>query len=1353
MTNPVDPYLWLAERGIPRGIAELADPQIVDIGLQFTLPTLDGEPFVQTLVREELRETAGGTLPKYQSPAGRVAVFRPVPRPDATRIAIVEGTKGHLAAAAYAPEDTEVWGLAGCQNWGRAGVPLPELAAVAGRDVVICFDGDLTRNADVWHAAHGLGDTLASMGALSVRWVYGILRGTASLDDYLATVAEPARAGVLTGYLASGKGTLGRAPARREKEPEPTERDIDADELTVAKAFAKQFGDQVRFDATTERWLVYASAWHTDGAGAAVKRMYHLLVDGIVRPMGTVTAPGGITIKREERRWSRSRSVRDAVLSMAGAEDPVTHFGDWDTDPYLFACHNGTLDLRTGTIRDSRPDDHITRLAGTGWDDDATCPEFERFLSEALPDADVRGYLQRVLGMALLGKVTDHVLPVLIGEGRNGKGTLLRVMLAAFGSYGTGVNRNLLIEQRNPGHLTELMTLKGKRLAVTQETNQRSVWDVTRINTLTGGDAITARGMHEDEQTFEPSHTLVLATNHRPSVAPNESAFWSRYREIPFTVSFEGREDTGLADRIVTGELPGVLRWLAAGYTEYTHRGLDAPLAVQLADVAAKAEANAFSMFLTTHYIVTGLESDIMPTKSVWAKWSAYRMTDRDAAQCPPNQIQQLKRALVSHDRRLVSGPKREAGATVVGLREAGPADEVPDEDAPVPDEEMTRTGRSPIPLVTCENTTNPDEDDEADENKELAVKAVDTKTQKQDQQECSISVGAAQCESSSASSARQAVVIDIEGPDVTARWDDRAEGYTHLVGLRTATGATDTAGSPGGVRAGNAAAAAIVGASPMVIGHNLISFDLPVLARQFPDAGIDVLAMTRDRRVLDTMVIDATLNPPVHDGRPGFVERAAQAYSLNASCERHGMPGKTDHLPALAAYHGGFDRIPVQDPAYRAYLAGDLDATARLAQALLPGMTDYAWREQRVAAIASVITDTGIMVNKALATQRHAEIAARRVALTEHLVTQYGIPTTKADGTESSNPAATRDGKAAIEAAFRDAGVAPAQLPRTPTGAFATGREGMEELSAAYAGTERVTDLCQVVADMSGLRTVYGTALDTLRGDGACHPGVAFFQASGRWSLTKPGMTVYGKRNGRVVEREIFVPRPGHVLLTADLSQIDARAIAVHSQDPAYMALFEPGTDSHDEVAALIWGEWDRASGHHPMREPAKKCAHSYNYGVGLDTLAKNAKVPLEIVQQFDATMKASFPVLVTWKDWIREQAKSGEPLDNGFGRKLYVDPDRTYTQAPALMGQGTARDLMAETMLRLPDWVARMLRIQVHDEAVYEVPTGQVDEVTAIVHAAMNFEWAPLPGMRPIQVTAEVNKPGVNWMDCYTD
>jgi DNA polymerase-1 len=197
-------------------------------------------------------------------------------------------------------------------------------------------------------------------------------------------------------------------------------------------------------------------------------------------------------------------------------------------------------------------------------------------------------------------------------------------------------------------------------------------------------------------------------------------------------------------------------------------------------------------------------------------------------------------------------------------------------------------------------------------------------------------------------------------------------------------------------------------------------------------------------------------------------------------------------------------------------------------------------------------------------------------------------------NGKPAKSPHATKEGKAAIERAFTDLGV---ELGRTKSGGPAFGKEAREELLERYADRPDVVELLDTVGSLLGIRTVYGTVERCLVGD-RVHPDITMFQASGRWSITEPGLTVMGKRGGKHVEREIFLPEPGHVIISADLSQVDARAVAAWCQDPAYLELFEPGRDSHTEIALAVWGDADR-------REEAKVLGHGYNYGMGMAKLA----------------------------------------------------------------------------------------------------------------------------------------------------
>jgi DNA polymerase-1 len=583
-------------------------------------------------------------------------------------------------------------------------------------------------------------------------------------------------------------------------------------------------------------------------------------------------------------------------------------------------------------------------------------------------------------------------------------------------------------------------------------------------------------------------------------------------------------------------------------------------------------------------------------------------------------------------------------------------------------------------------------------------------------------------------------VVFDIETGD--AKGDQR---FTDPVGFFRIGGAA-VAGAGYVDTTDPRALSALVASAPLGIGHNIISFDAPVL--DAAGGQLDLLAMTRRRQLMDTMITEAVLDPPESDDAPNAVGRAMARYGLNATCERRGLPGKTDHLPELAKEFGGFDRIPLTDARYRSYLRGDVDATGVLAAVQLPAAAsnDYLWREHRVHAILTLMGVPGVMVDMPLLQQRYWRTAGRKATLARTLIKRYGLPLVKADGKRAESPQATKEGKAVLYRTFLELGVRPEDFPRTPKREPSFGGDGMAELGGRYGGA--VAQLAEVVADLAGQRTVYGTALEHTRADGAVHPKITTYQASGRGSVTEPGLTVFGKRGGRVVERQVFRAREGHVLLAADLAQIDMRAIAGLSQDPDYIAVFnDPGRDLHSEIAAALWGGPIIGN---PLREKAKPMGHGSNYGMGPEKLAANAGVTEAEAIKFQQMVDRMFPGKARWTEHVRNLARGGV-LDNGFGRIMRCNPRRAHTQGPALMGQGAARDLTMECALRLPDEVARMLRIWVHDEFVFEVPEGDVAEVSAVIEAATAFEWAPPYGSIPVQIKAEVSGYGRSWADCY--
>jgi DNA polymerase-1 len=517
-----------------------------------------------------------------------------------------------------------------------------------------------------------------------------------------------------------------------------------------------------------------------------------------------------------------------------------------------------------------------------------------------------------------------------------------------------------------------------------------------------------------------------------------------------------------------------------------------------------------------------------------------------------------------------------------------------------------------------------------------------------------------------------------------------------------------------------------------LVSGHNILGFDLLALARYH---GLDLHAMVERGAVFDTLLAARQLDPPR--------ARTNQRYDLDRLAERMGFPGKAHDLKKLAKEFGGYDRIPLDDPRYREYLERDVLVSLGVF-AKVATQDPYIAREHRVVALAGQITLNGFAVNRDLLDERLAEVANTKGAALDELEQAYGIPMSSDKGVRYKSPLATDAGKAALEHAFLALGAT--ELPRTPkTGALTTGGEEMAALARRYPQAAR---LCELVKTVTGARTIYGT-IDTY----ASHteqgwrvfPTISMEQSTGRASTTKPGLTVVGKRGERYHERDVFEADPGEVMLSVDLAQVDARAVAALSGDPAYRAMFEPGRDLHAEVATRVWNDPSR-------REHAKAIGHGWNYGMGLGKLAAEAGADITVAQQFDAAMRYQFPRLVQWRDEVRATAAAGFLLDNGFGRKMNPDPERAHTQGPAFMGQGAARDLMMEGLLRLPREVYPMLRAIVHDEVVLSVPTEIAPDVATVVTQAMSFEWHGVPIIAEPQKTRDgAVRFGRTWGDLY--
>ena len=315
-------------------------------------------------------------------------------------------------------------------------------------------------------------------------------------------------------------------------------------------------------------------------------------------------------VKAMRTLWRRKNTFQ---LAVAGAGSLGISGDDWDLNPYLLGCRNGTIELRTGELRGGDPKDYIKSIAPTEYlGSDEPCPTFTDFLNSTFNnDTGLISFVQRMLGSALLGKAVDHSFFIMWGRGRNGKGTLLQAVADVLGPLLSGpIPAEMLLQQdrtrSSQAPSADLMFLQGRLVVWASETDEGRKLNPGRTKWLTGGDFITARPPYGKRNiTFPAKHTLLLLTNHKPEADPRDFALWERIYLIPFTLSFidnpvrdnERDKDPEMPGKL-QAEASGILAWLVRGFLQWQNQGLNPPKTVLVATKDYQESQDHVAQFL-----------------------------------------------------------------------------------------------------------------------------------------------------------------------------------------------------------------------------------------------------------------------------------------------------------------------------------------------------------------------------------------------------------------------------------------------------------------------------------------------------------------------------------------------------------------------------------------------------------------------------------------------------------------------------------------------------------------------------------------------------------------------------------
>ena len=379
--------------------------------------------------------------------------------------------------------------------------------------------------------------------------------------------------------------------AERKAEMQAAIKDLDVPEETIQKIFelggtdkdraekiVLLFGDKLKYLYDLELWARYTSGIWNIGKSGNSSSIFDLAVKTgeVMKVYATDPAQ-----EKAANAFTLKNPISKAC-SLVPAIDRVRMESDvFDKYPMLLPVDNGVIDLETGKLLSHAPKYYFTKKCPIEYQQGNRSELFDKFMRDILPDENTRRAVLRFLGYCLTGDVREEKALFIQGSGRNGKGTLIKVLQAILGLYGTTFRIDALLKSKfeSDGNAPtpEFAKLEGVRLAVANEIPQGRFLDVGPFKDLTGGDAIPVRQLHQPPKIIQPTHKFIFTGQNLPEIQNiKDVGLRERMIFVDFTQSFIGDKcDSTLKQRLLQPEvLSGALSVLVEECMAWQRDGL-----------------------------------------------------------------------------------------------------------------------------------------------------------------------------------------------------------------------------------------------------------------------------------------------------------------------------------------------------------------------------------------------------------------------------------------------------------------------------------------------------------------------------------------------------------------------------------------------------------------------------------------------------------------------------------------------------------------------------------------------------------------------------------------------------------
>ena len=303
------------------------------------------------------------------------------------------------------------------------------------------------------------------------------------------------------------------------------------------------------------------------------------------------------TMKRRDYKYITSAlNVAKSMLTIK--------VSDLDKNPVLLNTPRATYNLEKGVAGEQPHDpfDLITKITECSPGDDGMDIWLEALDTFFCGDAELIEYVQKVIGLAAIGKVYEEFIIIAYGDGANGKSTFWNTVARVLGTYSGKISSDILTMGNKVNAQPEMAELKGKRLIIASEMQEGVRLNTAMVKQLCSTDEIQACKKYKDPFHFVPSHQVVLYTNHLPKVGANDDGIWRRLKVIPFNAKIKGNSDIkNYADFLYEKAAPAIMKWIIEGAEKVskTDHKVEDPKCVKDAVAAYRDDNDWLGHFLT----------------------------------------------------------------------------------------------------------------------------------------------------------------------------------------------------------------------------------------------------------------------------------------------------------------------------------------------------------------------------------------------------------------------------------------------------------------------------------------------------------------------------------------------------------------------------------------------------------------------------------------------------------------------------------------------------------------------------------------------------------------------------------